>query len=286
MSEIQFFLGTHRPTWLWELEDVPLFISHRRLRDRKGTFPKATTTWALDSGGFTELSTPPAGSPALEWHDWCQPITEIRTRTPHHWQVTPEQYITDVRRFIDELGGMVWAAPQDWMCEPWIIRDTALTVEDHQRLTVDNFLTLRRLAPDLLFIPVLQGWEVADYHRHADMYAAAGVDLTTEPIVGVGSVCRRESTSQAAHIFETLAARGLKLHGFGVKSDGLRLYADSLVSADSLAWSYGARQDALRGIRHCSKKTCANCLHYALSWRDNVLRGLDTRQLSLFGGAA
>ena len=262
MPDLTFYLGTHRPNWLWTIHDVPLFISHRVLKDRKSRFPRATTPWALDSGGFTELN------------------------LFGRWETSPEEYVDSVRRYADELGHLEWASPQDWMCEPWVTAKTGLTVADHQARTVENYLTLRDLAPDLPFIPVLQGWELDDYHRHADIYAANGVDLTTEPVVGIGSVCRRQATGQIAGIFDSLRERGLKMHGFGVKSAGLAQYADQLVSADSLAWSYRARQDARAGIRHCAKKTCANCLHYALAWRERLLRGLSTRQLSLFGGAA
>lgn len=261
---MKFYLGTHRPTWLWTVKDVPLFISHRVLRERKSPFPKATTPWALDSGGFTELS------------------------LFGEWRTMAEEYVDSVRRYADELGNLEWASPQDWMCEPWITAKTGLSVMAHQLRTVENYMTLRDLAPDLPFIPVLQGWEMDDYHRHADIYEAAGVDLTTQPVVGIGSVCRRQATGQIAAIFDSLKGRGLQMHGFGVKSAGLALYADNLVSADSLAWSYGARKDARAGIRHCAKNTCANCLHYALSWREKVLRSLDGRQMALplYGGAA
>ena len=52
---VEFYLGTHQPGWLsWAT--VPLFVSDRRLR-RYRRLPKARTRWALDSGGFTELST-------------------------------------------------------------------------------------------------------------------------------------------------------------------------------------------------------------------------------------
>lgn len=263
MTEIQFFLGTHRPTWLWTVTDVPLFISHRVLRERKTPFPRATTDWALDSGGFTELN------------------------LYGEWRTTPEEYMAAVRRYANELGGLQWASPQDWMCEPWVVEKTGLTVAEHQERTVENYLILREMAPNLPFIPVLQGWELADYHRHADAYAEAGVDLTSQPVVGIGSVCRRQATGQIAGIFDSLQARGLRMHGFGVKSAGLSLYADQLVSADSLAWSYGARKEARAGKRgKCGKATCSNCLHAALEWRERVLRTLDTRQLTLMGSVA
>ena len=51
---MKFFLGTHLPQWLGRI-DVPLFVSHRMLHKRR-TFPRALGEWALDSGGFTEIS--------------------------------------------------------------------------------------------------------------------------------------------------------------------------------------------------------------------------------------
>ena len=272
MSDLTFYLGTHRTHWLWTVRDVPLFPTLGELRKRRTPFPRATTRWAMDSGGFTEL------------------------KKHGRWTVSPEDYVAFARRCRDELGNLDWISPQDWMCEPWIIEGgwhggqyyvgTGLSVKEHQRLTIENAKTLDELAPDLPWARVVQGWKPKDYHRHIDMYEAAGIDLTNAPIVGVGSVCRRQATAEIAGIFDSLRERGLRMHGFGVKAAGLALYADNLVSADSLAWSYGARQDALAGIRHCGKKTCANCLHYALDWRARLLRGLETRQLSLFGGAA
>ena len=86
---------------------------------------------------------------------------------------SPGEYVARVRRYADEIGGLVFAAPQDWMREPAILRGgqfagmhfagTGLTVGEHQRRTVENFLELLELAPDLPFIPVLQGWSTSDY---------------------------------------------------------------------------------------------------------------------------
>jgi hypothetical protein len=50
---VRFYLGAHHPHWL-EQAPFPLFVSHRRLATRR-RLPSATTGWALDSGGFTEL---------------------------------------------------------------------------------------------------------------------------------------------------------------------------------------------------------------------------------------
>lgn len=240
----QFFLGAHRANWL-PTADVPLFVSHRVLAPRK-TLPRAAAPWALDSGGFTELSLHRA------------------------WVTTPQTYVAAVRRYRDEIGMLQWASPQDWMNEPVMNAKTGLTVAQHQRLTVDNYLELRALAPDLPIIPVLQGWEPHEYLDCLELYAQAGVDLHAEPVVGVGTVCRRQDTATADVIFGSLAEVGLtNLHGFGVKLTGLKRYGRHLASSDSMAWSYRARRAG--NAPPCPKTNCANCLHYALTWRQRAL---------------
>lgn len=97
-----------------------------------------------------------------------------------------------------------------------------------------------------------------------------GVDLASLPTVGLGSVCRRQSSSEIAAIVTALAGRGIQLHGFGVKITGLRRYGHLLTSFDSMAWSYAARRSpALPGCQ--THRNCANCLHYAARWRHRVL---------------
>ena len=105
------------------------------------------------------------------------------------------------------------------------------------------------------------------------MYADAGVDLTHHPVVGVGSVCRRQATDEIGEIFETLAGLDIDMHGFGVKKAGLRRYGRYLSSADSMAWSFEARrQPPLPGcVGHIN---CANCARYALGWRMELLGSL------------
>lgn len=241
---MRFYLGTHMPSWLYR-PGVPVFVSHRRLATRK-SFKRAARPWALDSGGFTELS------------------------MYRGWRTTPDEYITAVRRYAEQIGSLEWAAPQDWMCEPHILKLTGKTVREHQENTVTNFARLTASAPEIKFAPVLQGWELADYVACGDMYAAAGFDLSTFDTVGVGSVCRRQGTDEIGEIFETLAGHNLKLHGFGVKSAGLRRYGKHLESADSLAWSFRGRH--VRPCPHTGVASCANCEPHALEWRERALR--------------
>jgi len=240
-----FYLGTHEPAWLARIAG-PLFVSHRRLARRPYRLPRAATAWALDSGAFTEVSQFGA------------------------FTTSAAEYVAAVARYRDEVGMLAWAAPQDHMCESWVLeRSTiAATVADAQRWTVDNYLTLRHLAPTLPIIPVLQGQTLDDYRRCADRYDRAGIDLAAAELVGIGSVCRRQATAEIGRLVAAVAGDGLRLHGFGVKVSGLRRYGRHLASADSLAWSYNGRR--ITPCPHTGAVSCANCLPHAEAWRRHV----------------
>jgi hypothetical protein len=249
-----FYLGSPEPSWLGRDEfcdnpRVPLFVSHRRL-SRLKNMPRARTSWALDSGGFTELS------------------------MNGDWTVRPVDYVKAVRRYHDQIGCMEWAAPQDWMCEPWILKKTGLTVQEHQRRTVDNYRDLRHQDDYLPWIPVLQGWTLDDYLRCADLYEDAGLDLSAEPLVGLGSVCRRQNTDTAVDIIRALRNRGVtRLHGFGFKTTGLRAAHQFLESSDSMAWSLHARKRRAP-LPGCMHRSCANCPRFAAQWRHRLLASM------------
>jgi hypothetical protein len=126
--------------------------------------------------------------------------------------------------------------------------------------------------PHAPWMPVLQGWTMADYLRCVAMYSEARVDLESMPVVGLGSVCRRQSTPEIGAIVATLAGLGLKLHAFGVKLGGLQRYGHLLSSSDSMAWSFAARYaPPMPGHLH---RHCNNCLTYALAWRQRVVNSL------------
>jgi hypothetical protein len=248
---MRFLLGTHRPHWLGLL-DVPLFVSDRTLRRYK-SLPVASCDWACDSGGFSQLSR--CGTWA------CGP--------------SPREYAARIRRYRDEIGRLLWAAPQDHMCEDAILARTGLDVAQHQELTISNYLQLRSLDAELPFIPVLQGQSIEDYHRCADRYEQRGIDLAAVPVVGVGSICRRQHTAEVEGVVRSLAQRGYRLHAFGAKTLGLARYADNIVSSDSLAWSFAARWEPplaeCRGHRRCN-----NCVKFALRWRQKILQAIGT----------
>lgn len=248
---MKFYVGGDVEALRW---GVPVMVSHGRLRKRRA-LPQAMAPWICDSRGFTELS------------------------QHGRWTIRAREYATALQRYATEIGQLQWASPQDWMCEAWILAKTGKTIPEHHQLTVESVALLRELARGVHIIPVLQGDKCEDYLRHHDLYAAHGIDLRAEPVVGLGSVCRREATREIRAIVSTLAARGLRLHGFGVKTQGIGSYGPLLTSADSWAWSYGARRDT-GPCPHGLVKWERNCPERARAWRRDVLD-----RLGLFGEA-
>lgn len=251
---MHFYLGAPEVNWL-KRTDVPLFVSQRRVALRK-KLPRALGRWALDSGGFTELG------------------------LTGKWETSAKDYAAAATRYADEIGGLDWAAPQDWMCEPEALARTGRDVAYHQAASVDSLLELRTLAPTVHWVPVLQGWRLADYVACVERFDKAGVDLRAEDTVGIGSVCRRQKHTEGAMIVGRVAQLGLSLHGFGFKTTGLEVAAPFLGSADSMAWSSRARWRSREGIPSplgCAHGTCASCLPWALAWRESLLADVAQR---------
>jgi hypothetical protein len=216
------------------------------------------------------------------------------TRVVKHggWDTSPEEHAAKMQRAVDALGvaWVEWVAPQDWMCEDEALAATGLTLLEHQRRTTDNYVALMRIAPHLPWLPVLQGRVLADYLQHLAMYAEAGVDLFESERVGVGSVCRRQSTAEGVEILAALCRLGLRVHAFGFKKDGLAALRRELtpqqwanLTADSMAWSRHAFKKRVRIPGHelpgpgrrFGHKSCANCLPYALIWREELLASVE-----------
>lgn len=106
---MRFFIGLHHPSDAKRFGAA--FISVNALRRRK-TFKAAE--WILDSGAFTEVS---------------------RHGGYRH---SVAEYAAEIRRW-SKNGTLLAAVAQDWMCEPFILERTGLTVEDHQRLTLERY---------------------------------------------------------------------------------------------------------------------------------------------------
>lgn len=216
IDNVRFFCGLHQPSDAKHFDAC--FVSVNRLRDRKGPFQVGD--WIMDSGAFTEIS------------------------THGRYRHSVAEYAAQIRRWAGN-GRLLAAVSQDWMCEPWIVAKTGLSVLEHQRLTIERYdaLCLEDTA-GVYVLPVLQGYAPSDYVRHLEIY---GSRLGLGAWVGVGSICKRNASPRAveAVLLAIHDARpDLRLHGFGLKATALRsaLVFDLLHTADSMAWSYHARK--------------------------------------------
>jgi hypothetical protein len=269
------WLGTHMVNWLGDprFADVPLFVSRRRLeRIRPVSWPHASGPWAMDSGAFTEAS------------QYGQ------------WTITPAEYVTFCREVADRVGNLSWVAPMDLCCEPSVVEHVARNgwladqvtlppgspddpVLAHLVWTVRNYLRLRDLfdrPDDPHVIPVVQGWTLDHYHWCLQLYDMAGVDLCTEPVVGIGSTCRRDAELSILAKVALLGEAGIsRIHAFGLKGAAVSVCAHRISSCDSLAWSYWARRRGRPVGEHCTHPTCQNCPEAALAWRDRLLHRTD-----------
>jgi hypothetical protein len=266
---VNFFLGYHNAAFLRRAA-VPACVSYSILRRAKA-LPRPNAPVFFDSRGFTEVT------------------------THGRYTFTAREYAAFAGRLRREWGPLqAHASVMDWMCEDKALAATGRSVAEHQALTVNSWLALNALDGSVPWVPVLQGRTPADYLRHADLYARlSAADLRGLPLVGVGSVCRRERSGEIRDIVSALHAAGFEnLHGFGVKSSGLASPAHGvghlLASADSMAWSYGGRR-AWRhrrenpcGTPHLTARGkffgCGNCLPWALKWRRQLLSKLAARR--------
>lgn len=193
------------------------FISVNRLRDRRSAFK--VNNWIMDSGAFTEIT------------------------TYGGFRAEPEEYAKEIERW-RHCGNMEAAVCQDYMCEPFVTAKTGLSVQDHQRLTIERYDRLRA-ATDAPLLPVLQGFKPGEYREHLAEY---GDRLPYGARVGVGSVCKRNShPAMIEHILSGIKQDrpDLRLHGFGLKLTALHRpgIRALLYSADSMAWSLNARKN-------------------------------------------
>jgi len=193
-------------------------ISANLLRDRKADIQ--VNDWMLDSGAFTEVT---------KYGGYRSGV---------------QAYADQIKRW-RSCGNMLCAVSQDYMCEPFALAKTGLTVEDHQRLTIERFVDLLQVSDDdTPILPVLQGWKPEDYARHVEWY---GDLLPQNAWVGVGSVCKRNAKPESVlEILRSVVSvrPDLNLHGFGLKVSALRNESirSILYSSDSMAWSFAARR--------------------------------------------
>src|SRR5262249_23946644 len=155
-----FFIGCPSPARAAHFERC--MVSINTLRKRQSDF--TVNEWLLDSGAFSELS---------------------RFGRYRH---SVENYAREVSRW-SRFGSLLAVVSQDWMCEPFILERTGLSIAEHQRLTIERYEALLPLV-SVPVMPVLQGYRVSDYLAHLDHY---GARLSVGAWVRVGSICKRNA---------------------------------------------------------------------------------------------
>lgn len=271
------FIETSKPGWVTRTE-VPLLLSLADLEQRK-RLPRARGPWALDSGSYAQLSTCVDGCIKIpgsyDRHTGIPGPTTYK-HLAHKLDTTPSELVDAVRLYQAAVGGLQWVTPQDWPCSPAMLAMTHRSLLEHQRLTVESYCQLTTLAPDVPFIPVIQGWGLADYEFCLALYSGHGVDLATLPLVGVGSTS--QSQHDLAEILRWLHGQGLRLHIFNAPQRTLQRCSRYLASASSAEWRVGARKNPLPGHTH---KSCAECMDFAVAWRADAMKRLAHHQMSL-----
>lgn len=155
----------------------------------------------------------------------------------------PEEYAAEVNRLAAINPGLTAVVAQDYMCEAFMLEKTGLSIEEHQRLTIERYDALLPMVK-VAVMPVLQGYTLQSYLGHL---AAYGPRLVQGAYVGVGSVCKRNTDMRQIEAILGAIKRArpdLRLHGFGLKTTALAsgVVRDCLWSADSMAWSFAARR--------------------------------------------
>lgn len=172
-----------------------------------------------------------------------------------------------------------WFASMDYCVEPEIARDREEVLDRISRTIRANFdcrSGARDLGIEHRLMPVIQGRRPDDYERCLDGLA---LDYGLTPLIGVGSMCRREVSGPEGLIavfdhLDRILPKGVMLHGFGVKGTALshlKGIEHRIASIDSQAYGQAARHDAFaRGVA----KTDALVAQHMQAWTASQLARL------------
>lgn len=233
------------------------FLSANALRRRTNASFRHPAA-GVDFGGLTDIALDSAGFVAM---------------------VRYGGYRWSTAEYVELAASFPWAwwASMDYCCEPEVAsnRDVVL---DRVRLTAHRLVECQREArergiPDP--VPVLQGWLPDDYLRCADLLG----DLP--PLVGLGSVCRRnlrgpDGVLEIVRRLDVRLPAHVKLHLFGVKGDAIPIFLGHprIQSVDSMAWDQAARREL------AMPRTVEKRVGFMLDWWRR-----QTSHANLFGAA-
>lgn len=225
-------------------------------RDRRKAQKRAgTNTYAR-----TQLPLP-ALPPALDYA--VDPGGYLMTLVYRQYLYTPRELVTWCQAL---TPAPQWVATPDRCCEPELIAADAGKIALRQawttRMAWHCWRTYR--AGAWAWVPTVQGWAVSDYIRHATELAPLIAEMAayygpgSAFRVGIGTLCRRLSTSAIRAVVSAVAAilPGIPLHLWGVKlgtlQDRVQLPV-SVVSVDSAAWN--GNQQIVRAVWQATGQT-------------------------------
>lgn len=181
--------------------------------------PKHLTQVSADSGGFVAT---------FKWGDYRYSLSQ----------------------YVEWLEGFrpAWSATMDYCCEPEITEKMGIVKERQERTSAMAYRAWKEYRDTAwAWTPTIQGWEVADYERHAQELKPLIYEMKRKygdnPAfrVGIGTLCRRASTSMIQQVVLTVAniLDDIPLHLWGVKLGAIQSGVElkNVVSADSAAWS-------------------------------------------------
>ncbi len=253
---------------------------------------------ALDSAGFTAML------------GWAKKGSQPGIEGIYPWSIT--EYTSVVAGL---AGACSWWSQPDFCCEPAIAADraerqrrvemTARTLrqclqetwirEELARATFDrekdNSRRRRLIIAESIRppVPVLQGYEVDDYKRSADLLQQAWEPWEKQygcALIGLGSVCRRHLHDKRHGVLailrgiEDLVPAGAKLHLFGVKGTALQILSEHplVVSADSMSYDFQARMSAAKSG---TSNSMGERIHHMHEWMGRH-RAVQNPQSDLF----
>lgn len=172
----------------------------------------------IDSGGFTA---------AKRWGQYPWSYAQYA------------DWIRESSRDVD----LDFCAVMDYACEPTVNRDILATNQARIEATIKNEARLKEVAPDLPWLPVLQGDNLTE--RAYDLERRRELGQLPTDYAGIGSVCGRGRNGAVETVrFYAWQLPGVKFHGFGMHIQALddnETYF-ALKSWDSYGWTWGKGQ--------------------------------------------
>jgi hypothetical protein len=149
----------------------------------------------------------------------------------------------------------------DYACERDVNR--AMYATNIQRIdaTIANEAACRGAAPDLPWLPVLQGDTIKE--RAYDLARRRERGMLPESYAGIGSVCGRGAKAARAVVrFYDGRLPGVKFHGFGMHIGSLDddVVMGALRSWDSYSWTWARGARSMRATEYvkCADETYAS----------------------------